>query len=179
MDTQDIVLWGKVRPEMTWNELARIRELCKWGEQFGLDGFVRYWFDYFLHLAASLTGIFLQDVNGLVSITLLVGNTSQLINEISPYAAKSWYATSRMLGRSSYRSPKSFPMTAIPSIRDHHVVLLRRCHQVGGGECVPAYRMRSRPQTRGVARSIAWRNTGRDRLLPCRIIFRSSTLQPG
>ena len=41
MDTQDIVMWGKVRPDMVWNELVHIRELCKWGKQFKLDGFVR------------------------------------------------------------------------------------------------------------------------------------------
>ena len=97
MDTQDIVLWGKVHPEMTWDDLVHIRELCKWGEQFGLDGFVRYLFDSLLRFAASLMGLFLQDVNGLVSITLPVGNPSQLINEISPYAAKSWHVT-LMLG---------------------------------------------------------------------------------
>jgi len=42
MDTQDIVIWGKVRPEMGRSEEVRIQELCKWGEQFNLDGFVRY-----------------------------------------------------------------------------------------------------------------------------------------
>ena len=31
MDVQDIVLWGKVRSNMTWIELVRIRGLCKWG----------------------------------------------------------------------------------------------------------------------------------------------------
>ena len=42
MDTQDIVIWGKIHPDMAGEELIRIRELCKWGEQFQLDGFVRY-----------------------------------------------------------------------------------------------------------------------------------------
>ena len=42
MDMQDIVIWGEVRPDMTWNETVRIRDLCKWGERFKLDGFVRY-----------------------------------------------------------------------------------------------------------------------------------------
>ena len=40
-------------------------------------------------------------------------------------------------------------MTATPSIRDHYAALLRKYRKVRGGECVPAYRMRSRPQTRG------------------------------
>ncbi|KAF9788174.1 hypothetical protein BJ322DRAFT_611735 [Thelephora terrestris] len=46
MDTQDILIWGKVRPDMTRNEAGRIRELCKWGEQFELDGFVRMEMDF-------------------------------------------------------------------------------------------------------------------------------------
>ena len=96
MDTQDNVMWGKARPDMTWNVLVRIWELCKWGEQFKLDGFVRYWFNYFAW-RLRLRGFLLQDVSGLVSITLPVGNPSQLINEISPYAAKSWHVT-LMLG---------------------------------------------------------------------------------
>ena len=82
LDTQDIVIWGKVRPDMTRDELVRIQGLCKWGEQFGLDGFVRYWFVYFLHLAFSLTGFFLQDGNGLVSITHLVDHPGELIHNV-------------------------------------------------------------------------------------------------
>ena len=72
MDTQDIVIWGKVRPDMAWKELVRIRELCKWGEQFRLDGFVRYWSNRFLRLMLLLMGLFLQDGNGLVSATPLM-----------------------------------------------------------------------------------------------------------
>jgi len=72
MDTQDIVIWGKVRPDMAGNEPVRIRELCKWGEKFKLDGFVRYRFDSFPSFDVSLTGLLLQNGNGLVSITRLV-----------------------------------------------------------------------------------------------------------
>jgi hypothetical protein len=32
---------------MVQDEQVRIRELCKWGEQFKLDGIVRYPFIYF------------------------------------------------------------------------------------------------------------------------------------
>ena len=42
MDTQDLLIWGKARPDMIWNEEVRIQKLCEWGEQFKLDGFVRY-----------------------------------------------------------------------------------------------------------------------------------------
>ncbi|KAG1891590.1 uncharacterized protein F5891DRAFT_1282480 [Suillus fuscotomentosus] len=41
MDTQDLVAWSKMKPEWVWNEKQRIKDLCKWGQKYGLDGFVR------------------------------------------------------------------------------------------------------------------------------------------
>ncbi|KAF9652814.1 hypothetical protein BDM02DRAFT_3136802 [Thelephora ganbajun] len=41
MDSQDIFLWGKIQPEMTREELVRIKEACDWAKGFGIDGFVR------------------------------------------------------------------------------------------------------------------------------------------
>lgn len=43
MDSQDIVIWGKVMPEKwgNWAEGERIRSLCEWGKQYQIDGFVR------------------------------------------------------------------------------------------------------------------------------------------
>jgi len=41
MDSQDIVLWGQVKPEKTGREMERIESLCKWGKQYKIDGFVR------------------------------------------------------------------------------------------------------------------------------------------
>ena len=72
MDMEDIVIWGEVRPDMTWNETIRIEELCKWGGKFRLDGFVRYLFGCFPPLNVIAHGALLQDGNGLVSVTLLV-----------------------------------------------------------------------------------------------------------
>ena len=76
MDTQDLVIWGRVRPDMTGEELVRIRELCKWGEQYQLDGLVRYWFDYFLTWHFHSRRFFLQDGNELVCIILLADHPS-------------------------------------------------------------------------------------------------------
>lgn len=42
MDSQDLVIWDAVRPEKTFAEKERITELCRWGKEVGLDGFVRY-----------------------------------------------------------------------------------------------------------------------------------------
>ena len=41
MDSQDIVAWGKIRPDKYFSEWDRIEALCDWGKPFGLDGFVR------------------------------------------------------------------------------------------------------------------------------------------
>ena len=41
MDTQDIVAWGELQPDNFHSERERIKTLCDWGREFGLDGFVR------------------------------------------------------------------------------------------------------------------------------------------
>ncbi|KAG2150644.1 uncharacterized protein EDB93DRAFT_1084016 [Suillus bovinus] len=41
MDTQDLVAWSKMKPEWVLNEKQRIKDLCKWGQKYGLNGFVR------------------------------------------------------------------------------------------------------------------------------------------
>lgn len=37
----DLLLWGKVRPDMVWREWDRAKEACEWGAKWGFDGFVR------------------------------------------------------------------------------------------------------------------------------------------
>ena len=41
MDSQDIITWGKPRPDKCFEERERINALCEWGKPYGLDGFVR------------------------------------------------------------------------------------------------------------------------------------------
>ena len=41
MDAQDLVAWGEIRPEWAFDELQRIKDLCTWGKEYGIDGFVR------------------------------------------------------------------------------------------------------------------------------------------
>lgn len=42
MDTQDIITWGGPRPDRFNDEWNRIRDLCAWGKEFKIDGFVRF-----------------------------------------------------------------------------------------------------------------------------------------
>jgi hypothetical protein len=41
MDTQDLVAWSGMKPEWVRNEKQRIMDLCKWGQKYGINGFVR------------------------------------------------------------------------------------------------------------------------------------------
>ncbi|KAG1723583.1 hypothetical protein EDB19DRAFT_1952088 [Suillus lakei] len=40
MDTQDLVAWSEMKPEWLTNEEQRIKDLCKWGQKYGVNGFV-------------------------------------------------------------------------------------------------------------------------------------------
>jgi hypothetical protein len=41
MDLQDIIAWGRPQPDLFEDETNRIRALCRWGNEFGIDGFAR------------------------------------------------------------------------------------------------------------------------------------------
>ena len=41
MDSQDVLIWGEVKPNWTSEEFKRVNDLCEWGTQYGIDGFVR------------------------------------------------------------------------------------------------------------------------------------------
>jgi hypothetical protein len=41
MDTQDIIAWGEPQQNRFRDERKRIVDLCRWGNEFGIDGFVR------------------------------------------------------------------------------------------------------------------------------------------
>lgn len=41
LETQDLLAWGSIRHERIPWEPQRLRALCDWGREFGIDGFVR------------------------------------------------------------------------------------------------------------------------------------------
>ena len=41
IDSQDIIAWGRLRPDKHNSERERIETLCEWGRPLGLDGFIR------------------------------------------------------------------------------------------------------------------------------------------
>ena len=42
LDSQDIMIWGKIRPEIFFDERERIAAICELAKQYGLDGFIRF-----------------------------------------------------------------------------------------------------------------------------------------
>ncbi|KAF7312222.1 hypothetical protein MIND_00235200 [Mycena indigotica] len=66
MDSQDIVAWGKVIPERYFDERQRIIDICHWGKQFGVDGYVRMEMDFEIMLCDFTEGV---DVVALASLT--------------------------------------------------------------------------------------------------------------
>ena len=40
-ETQDLLSWGSIHHERVSWEPQRLKALCEWGQEFGIDGFVR------------------------------------------------------------------------------------------------------------------------------------------
>ncbi|KAJ4470955.1 hypothetical protein J3R30DRAFT_1142612 [Lentinula aciculospora] len=57
MDSQDILLWGERRADRVFSEEERLEQLCKWGRQFGMDGFVRMEMDFEVMLCDFASGV--------------------------------------------------------------------------------------------------------------------------
>ncbi|KZO92929.1 hypothetical protein CALVIDRAFT_540604 [Calocera viscosa TUFC12733] len=45
LDTQDVLIYGNVTTGR-WNPFGRIIDLCDWGKEFGIDGYLRMEFDF-------------------------------------------------------------------------------------------------------------------------------------
>ncbi|KAF8645849.1 hypothetical protein AX16_007507 [Volvariella volvacea WC 439] len=57
VDSQDILLWGKAKPEWVFEERRRLEELCGWGKKFKIDGFVRLSADFEVMLCDFTAGL--------------------------------------------------------------------------------------------------------------------------
>ncbi|KAH7928225.1 hypothetical protein BV22DRAFT_1083297 [Leucogyrophana mollusca] len=74
LDSQDIVAWGELRPDKAYDEIGRIKDLCAWGEQYDLDGFVRMEMDFEVMLCNFTSGV--EVVSFLNIATLKIPNLS-------------------------------------------------------------------------------------------------------
>ncbi|KAJ3813863.1 hypothetical protein F5876DRAFT_34179 [Lentinula aff. lateritia] len=57
MDSQDILLWGGRKAEMVFSEEERLDQLCKWGREFDMDGFVRMEMNFEVMLCDFESGV--------------------------------------------------------------------------------------------------------------------------
>ncbi|KAH9028927.1 hypothetical protein EDB84DRAFT_255857 [Lactarius hengduanensis] len=57
LDSQDVLLWGRPRPDKYFSETERIEALCDWGRPLGLDGFVRMAFHFEVMICDFLDGM--------------------------------------------------------------------------------------------------------------------------
>ncbi|KAF9526538.1 hypothetical protein CPB83DRAFT_794652 [Crepidotus variabilis] len=57
MDTQDILAWGNIHPDRTYDDWARIAGLCDWAKDFGVQGFVRMEMDFEVMLCDFKTNL--------------------------------------------------------------------------------------------------------------------------
>ncbi|KAI5988720.1 hypothetical protein EDD15DRAFT_2172097 [Pisolithus albus] len=87
MDTQDIIAWGAVRPDWAYEEGDRIKALCEWGREYGVDGFVRMEMDFEVMLCDFTSGV------RIVSSLLLAkpGTSSKASSLFEVMYAGSWH----------------------------------------------------------------------------------------
>ncbi|KAG8213368.1 hypothetical protein J3R82DRAFT_11859 [Butyriboletus roseoflavus] len=57
LDTQDLIAWSKISDGSQSGERKRIQDLCKWGRNFGVDGFVRMEMDFEIMLCDFTSGV--------------------------------------------------------------------------------------------------------------------------
>ncbi|KAJ7843323.1 hypothetical protein B0H14DRAFT_3139609 [Mycena olivaceomarginata] len=46
LEAQDLLVWGKFDPERWVDERERVNDLCAWGKDFGIDGYLRMEMDF-------------------------------------------------------------------------------------------------------------------------------------
>ncbi|KIK89942.1 hypothetical protein PAXRUDRAFT_152067 [Paxillus rubicundulus Ve08.2h10] len=68
MDAQDLIIWGVSRPWWVFEETQRIRDLCKWGQGYGVDAFVRMEVDFELMLCNFTSGVSVVSFSNLPSV---------------------------------------------------------------------------------------------------------------
>jgi len=78
--TQDIIAWGELRPDWRFNEDQRIEDLCKWGAQYAVDGYVRMEMDFEIMLCDFTAGLEVVSLSHLASIAEPVSAVPRIPN---------------------------------------------------------------------------------------------------
>ncbi|KAJ7176464.1 hypothetical protein C8R46DRAFT_943392 [Mycena filopes] len=57
LDSQDLVIWGKILPDQYFDEESRINVLCAWGKPLGIDAYVRMGMSFEIMLCDFKAGV--------------------------------------------------------------------------------------------------------------------------
>ncbi|KAJ7512846.1 hypothetical protein B0H11DRAFT_10316 [Mycena galericulata] len=68
LDAQDLLVWGKVDPKRWLDERSRINDLCAWGKDFGIDGYLRMEMDFEIMLCDFHDGVDLLSADFLAAM---------------------------------------------------------------------------------------------------------------
>ncbi|KAG2050761.1 hypothetical protein BDR06DRAFT_959929 [Suillus hirtellus] len=141
MDTQDLVAWSEMKPERVWSEEQRIKDLCKWGEKYGVNGFVRMEMNFEIMICNFTSHMEIVSFLNLESVRVSTHpldepgdpNTTRHVFELMHSASwrENYPGETRIT--LDYSGLVSFYDTAlVPSLVPHRVGLDRWDHRVAG-----------------------------------------------
>ncbi|KAI6033293.1 hypothetical protein EDC04DRAFT_2213285 [Pisolithus marmoratus] len=91
LDSQDIVAWGDVRPEWSFDELSRITALCDWGREYNIDGFVRMEMSFEIMLCNFTSGVRVVSFSNIVDPVMPRSTSSKFSPTFEAVFAGSWH----------------------------------------------------------------------------------------
>ncbi|KAI6021959.1 hypothetical protein EDC04DRAFT_2901166 [Pisolithus marmoratus] len=91
LDSQDIVAWGNVRPEWSFDELNRITALCDWGREYNIDGFMRMEMSFEIMLCNFTSGVRVVSFSNIVDPVMPRSTSSKFSPTFEVIYAGSWH----------------------------------------------------------------------------------------
>ncbi|KIK14492.1 hypothetical protein PISMIDRAFT_116952 [Pisolithus microcarpus 441] len=76
LDSQDVVAWGDVRPDWSFDEWSRITTLCDWEREYNIDGFVRMEMSFEVMLCNFTSGVRVVSFSNIVDPVMSLNTSS-------------------------------------------------------------------------------------------------------
>ncbi|KAI5995278.1 hypothetical protein F5J12DRAFT_922472 [Pisolithus orientalis] len=91
LDSQDILTWGDVRPDLSIDDLGRIASLCDWGREYNVDGFVRMEMSFEIMLCNFTSGVRVVSFSNIVDPVIPHGASSKYSPTFEAMYTGSWH----------------------------------------------------------------------------------------
>lgn len=91
LDSQDILTWGDVRPDLSIDDLGRIASLCDWGREYNVDGFVRMEMSFEIMLCNFTSGVRVVSFSNIVDPVIPHGASSKYSPTFEAMCTGSWH----------------------------------------------------------------------------------------